>query len=128
MHQFIGSDDFPSKCLSNTLVTEAYTQHGSYPCPRLHCRKADAGMIRVTRPRGNDQTTIMGRFDCGQFNLVVSQDIARRSKFTKVLHQIIGEGVIVIYDKQFHLNCLSLVSRCSPVCGHAPLAGAHLNG
>ena len=46
---------------------------------------------------------------------IISQDFALRSEFAEVLYQVVGKGIVVVYDEQPHLCLVNLRNFASGI-------------
>ncbi len=108
VHQLLGMHHFAAKSLADGLMPEAHAQDGVASCKGLDERHRDAGLLRATGPGRNDDVLRRQRRNLFQGDLVVTPHHHRLPQLTKVLHEVVGEGVIIV-DHQQHV-CLT---RCS---------------
>lgn len=99
MHRPLGTDDPSTEGLSNTLMPQTDSEDGnlsSHLQDGLHgetCLFGSAGSWR------DDEKFGLFFFKGLKIDQVVSIDLANLTQFTKVLNQVIGEGIIVIDQK-----------------------------
>src|SRR5437879_5499046 len=102
VHQRWSADDFPSKDFADGLVAEADPQY------RDRCVKApndvfsDPGIRWCAGPGGNDNTLGFQALNFFERDLVVAEDAQLFAQFPKVLHEVVGERIVVI-DNQNHI-------------------------
>src|SRR5687767_6635302 len=82
--------------LADRLVAEAYAQQrhpAGQPPDQL---ERDAGLVRRARPRRNDDVRRLQGLDCLDRDLVVPVDRHVRAELAEVLHQVVGERIVVV--------------------------------
>ena len=108
MHQLGRPDDFPSECLPNALVSEADSEKRFFPRPFEHRGQTDACPVGITGTGREYEPPVFVYGDLPEVFRIISQDLELGSEFTEVLYQVIGKGIVVIYDEQTHLCFVNL--------------------
>lgn len=107
MHEVFCADDFSSKNLTDRLVAEADSKDRNGLLGVLakfaDDIAADTGFVRRAGTRG-DANALWGEFaDFVNAHGIIANHLHCRPKLAEVLHEIVGEGVVVI-DNEEHLN------------------------
>ena len=104
VHQAIGSNDFSSIHLADTLMSKANTQHGNSRSEMTDKLVADAGFVRRSRTRRNADFFWMQLLNFLNGGAIIPADDQFRAEFAEILNQIVGERVVVIQN-QNHTIC-----------------------
>ena len=102
VHQPVGPDNLATIGLHDALVSEANTEDRNFPRERFNHRKRYTG---VFRPSGTRRNNKMRRLECDGFvnaDCVVSIHHHVGAARRKRLHQVVGEGVIVVDEQHAH--------------------------
>ena len=110
MHQFRGANDSPSIGLSKSLVAQTDPQGGNTWRQLLQDSQTNSRLVRI--PRSGRQQNRIGAevadlVHCQRIIAFHTQLLCHRvlgCQFPEVLHQIEGEAVVVIDDKQHRLE------------------------
>ncbi len=103
MHEVFCADDFTSKNLADGLVAEADAEDGSGVTKLADDITTDASFVWRAGARG-DANALGGEFaDFVDAHSIIANHLHFRAKLAKVLHEVVGEGVVVI-DNEEHLN------------------------
>src|SRR5207248_9624169 len=92
--------DHPAEGLAEALVAEADAQDGHPAAQLADRRQRDAGVVRVARPRRDDQRAVAAQL--GDRDGIVAVDLSLRAELGQVLDQVVGEGVVVVDDGDPH--------------------------
>ena len=111
------SDSGPER-LPNALVPEANPEEGLDPSPLCDGGETDAGLVGVAGPRGKDEPVEGSCFDLIQWLEVIAHDLALSTELTEILYQVIGKGIVVVYDEKAHPAWVFI--PCSPASCNAP--------
>jgi len=104
MHEVAGSNDFPTKMLSNALMAEAHAKERNACFSRsLGNGKGAAGFIGATGSGGEHDAFGVKRNDLIGGDFVVSVDFLFYTELTEILNQIVGERVEVVDDEEHSL-------------------------
>ena len=104
MHQFIGTDNFSAKRLSDGLVAEAYAKQGNLSCPSFDGLQADTRTIGIAGARRNDQAVKFFKFEIVDTDCIITHHFLLRPQLTKILDDVVGEGIVIIDDEKAHLQ------------------------
>src|SRR6266850_5916454 len=96
MHQPFSSNDITAKCYSQRLMAEADAQKWKTPAKMPDGLDRHARFYRCAGSRRNDDAAGLQRFDLIDRNFVVAEYPNVFTQLPEVLHQVIGEGVIVV--------------------------------
>ena len=108
MHQFIGTDNFSAKRLSDGLMTEAYAQQGNFSGPAFDRLKADTCFVGIARSGRDDQAVKSLEFEIINTYRVIAHHFLLRTQLAKVLDDVVGEGIVVIDDEEAHPEQIKL--------------------
>ena len=108
MHHLLRVHDFAAKRLANRLVAEAYAKNPYVPRELPDQRHRNAGFIGRARPGRNHDVERLERSDFFERDLIIAIHGDFLLEFTEVLHEVVGERIVVI-DHQEH----KLVISCS---------------
>ena len=103
VHEAAGADDLSAKDVADALVPEADAEEGHTRPEGADDLVGDPGFLRGTGTRGDADAFGLERFDLGEGDLVVAFDGDLSAQFAEVLHQVVGEGVVVIDDEQHRI-------------------------
>jgi hypothetical protein len=85
--------------VTDGLMPEANPQDGTAACKVLDCRHTDTRILRPARTGGDDQVTRRKGFQLCKRNFIIPDDPnGFTGKAGKILVQVIGKRIIVIYD------------------------------
>src|SRR5690606_16531120 len=99
VHQVVGAHDFAAERLADGLMPEADAQDRNFAFEPFNEGKANAGLIRRTRPRGQHDVVRPHRRDLVQSDFVVAPDNHFFAQFSQVLDQVVGEGIVIVDDQ-----------------------------
>ncbi len=108
VHQLFGVNDASAEGLANALVPEAYTQNRNLSGEVLDRRDRDAGFVRCTRAGRHHDVLRVERGDLCHADFIVAMHHHLRTQFGEILHQVVGEGIIIV-DHQKHV-CSDLIA------------------
>ena len=99
VHELRGADDVASEGCADGLVAEADSEDGPLAGEALNERDENAGVLR--RAGAGREHEPLGRegFDLVDRELIVAADDHFGAEFAHVLHQVVGEGVVVVENK-----------------------------
>ena len=97
-----------AKVMPDRLVAEADTQDGTAPGENAEDVERHARLARRAGSGGKQDTLGIQRERLLHGDLVVAEDLLLHAELAKVLHQVVGEGVVVIDDQEHGLTiCLA---------------------
>src|ERR1700722_5795705 len=100
MHQARRAHDFPAEHLHQGLVAEANAEDRDAAGERLDHAHRNAGVARRAGSGRNDQMRMLLRERFLDRDGVVAVHVDVRAQHQKGLHQVVGEGVVVV-DEQY---------------------------
>src|SRR3984957_8109956 len=100
VHQARGAHDFPAEHFHQGLVAETYAEDRNAPGERLDHAHRNAGVARRAGSGRNDQMRMLLRERLLDRDGVVAVYVDVRTQHQKGLHQVVGEGVVVV-DEQY---------------------------
>ena len=96
MHQPFGSNNIAAKCHGQRLVAEADAQERETPAKMPDGLDRHARFHRCAGSRRNDDAAGLQGFDLVDRNFIVAEYPDVFTQFPEVLHEVIGEGIIVV--------------------------------
>ena len=99
MHQALRAHHFAAKGFADGLMSQAYTEDRGLARHVTDQRNQDPRFARRTGPRRQQDALRLQRFNLFDGELVVAADQHVRPKLAQVLNQVVGEGIVVIEDK-----------------------------
>ena len=90
-----------SKRLAYSLMTQTYAHHWLAACILADNIHQQSRLRRNARPR--TQNDLVEAFQLRQLELVVAEHRNVSSQLLYQMGQIIGKGIVIIYDYYFHL-------------------------
>jgi hypothetical protein len=107
VHQLLRMDDAAAESLADRLVAQADAEQGNPAGKLANRRQRDACLRRRAGARRNDQQGGLQASDLVHGDGVVAEHPDVLSQFAKVLHEVVGKGVVVIDHQQHFLRILS---------------------
>src|SRR6185503_12114462 len=104
-------NDLAPEGLADRLVPEADAQDRDFSGERLDERHRNSRLVWRARPRGHDNLRRLEFFDALERDLVVAVHLHLLAEFAQVLHQVVGERIVVIQHQQHGSPQSSRVSR-----------------
>src|SRR5262249_37104435 len=101
VHDFLRMDDLTAESPTDRLMPEAHAQDRDPACIFLYRRHRHARFVGGTGSRRNHHTSRAHRPDLGNADLIVANHLHLGAQFAQILHQIPGEGIVVV-DHQYH--------------------------
>ena len=93
-------DDPPAVDLADRLVTQTDPENGTHSSERGYGFQTHAGFGRSAGPRRDDKMGETVPTDAVDRHLVVAEHVDPRARdLPQVLHQVVGEGVVVVDDE-----------------------------
>ena len=108
VHQFICPNNFTTKCLSNGLVAQAYAKEWYLSCPSFDCLQADTRTVGIAGTGRNDQSVKAVQLQIIDTYCIITDHFLLRSQLSKILDNVVGEGIVVIDDEEAHLAMIKL--------------------
>src|SRR5512133_2904466 len=102
--------DAAAEGLAYRLMPEAYAEYRQPAGELADQGDRDAGFAWGARPGGDDDARGVQRRDAFDVDGVVAHHPHLVAEFAEILHQVVGEGIVVV-DHQQHDQSSSLVSR-----------------
>src|SRR4030095_16398949 len=113
MHESGGSHDFSAEDFTDGLVSQAHAKNRRGFVEVSDNVLGDAGVYGSSRSGRNDDARGLEALDFFDRDLVVAMNAKLLTQLAKVLHEVVGEGVVVI-DHQNHSSnprCARLIAR-----------------
>src|SRR5579862_1634406 len=115
VHEPVRADDFAAEHIPDALVAEAYAKDRRRLPEAPDDVVADARLPRRARP-GRDADALGFHFrDLVRRDFVVPLDDHLRAQFPEVLHQVVGEGVVVIENEHHDTSPARSSARIIPI-------------
>ena len=99
VHQVFGADDLAAEGFAHCLVSQANTEYRSLAGELPDEVDADAGLVRGAGAGGDHDVVGFQGLDFVDGDLIVAADLDLRAEFSQVLHQVVGERVVVVEDE-----------------------------
>jgi len=96
VHHLAGMHDAPAKGLADGLMSQADTQDGDPAGEGLDHLHRNTRLVGGTGPGGDDDLVGLHLLDLSAGDFVIAKYPDFNSQLTKVLHQVVGEGVVVV--------------------------------
>lgn len=102
MHNLMATDHTAAKRLANRLMPKADAQQGNASRRRRRMGQGQADASLCGGARAGRQHNHLGakRHGCGHIQCIIADHADIRAKFAQIMHQIIGETVIIVDQKQ----------------------------
>src|SRR5258708_1602786 len=115
MHDPARADDLPAKRRADGLMSQTYPQHRPFPGKMPYHINADAGILRRTRSRRNNDMAGLHGFDFFHRDLVVATHFHRLPQLAEILDQVVSERVVIIENENHELlPSKKIISESSP--------------
>src|SRR5258708_24596769 len=101
MHYLLCAHHFAPTRLADRLMSEANAEDGHASGGWLDQRQADTRFVGRARPGGDDDVRGFEFLNLIQGQIVIPENLQFRAKLAQILHQVVGEGVVVV-DHQDH--------------------------
>src|ERR1700730_15485493 len=111
MHDSSGSNNFASEHLADTLMAWTDTKHRYSRAEMADNVVADPGVIWCTRPRRNTNSLRLHLFDFFNRSLIISSDSYLRTKFSKMLNQVVRKRIVIIDDEDHTISLARSMAR-----------------
>ena len=102
VHDSVRPSNSGPERLPDTLVPEANPEEGLDPGPLCNGGETDAGLVGGAGSWGKDESIEGSCLDLIKWLEVIAHDLALSAKFTEILYQVIGKGIVIVYDEQAH--------------------------
>ncbi len=99
VHQARRANDLRAKGVANRLMAQAHPQDRHAPGKAPHHLDGEAGLLRGAGPRREDDPLWGEALDVVQGELVVAEDGELLAHLREVLHQVVGERVVVVNNE-----------------------------
>src|SRR5271168_4695637 len=99
MHEFWRPYHLTAEGGSDGLMSEADSENRDFPGKMADQLNADAGFLRSARPRRNQDAFGAHGFYIADRYLIVAAHLDFRAQFAQILHQVVGEGIVIVEDK-----------------------------
>src|SRR6516164_5843705 len=122
VHEVRGANHLASERRSDCLVPEAHTEDGNTAGEVFNEVDADAGLLGSARAGRDNDSFGTEPLDFFEGRLIVTANHNLVAQFSDVLHQVVGERVVVIKSKD-HFQSLAvrwLAVICFRLWGEAP--------
>jgi hypothetical protein len=96
VHQLPGTHDFPAVSLADALMAQAHAQNGKLTAQFLYRFHRHSRLVRRARARRDDDVVRFQLFNFRHRNLVVAIDAHVFAQLAQILHEVVGEGIVVI--------------------------------
>ena len=96
MHDFLGMHDAPAEGLAYTLMAQADAQQGQFSLKMIDDIDGYPRLVGGARPGRNHDPRRVQILDFLQANLVVAENAHVFTQFAEILHQVVGEGIVII--------------------------------
>ena len=104
MHESWRADDIATIHLADALVSEADAQNRGCRSKVFDHGAGDTGFVRRAGARRNTDARGLERLDFLQGHDIVANDFHFCTELAKVLHEVVGEGIVVVDDEQHGLS------------------------
>jgi hypothetical protein len=111
MHQAGGTDDPPTEALGQRLMPQTDAEQWMRSRYSPDQRQAFTGILGTARPRRDDHAVKPRRLEFTPIEPVVQNNIDVGTQLAQVLHEIPGEGVVVIQQEQAQCGAYSTMNR-----------------
>src|SRR5215471_583003 len=103
MHEIASTNDLAPEGLPDSLVPETHSQnpHSASHAPNEF--NADACFARRTRTGRDHEPLRPHLFDVAERNLIIPPHLDLGTQFSEILHQVVGERIVVVEDEN-HKN------------------------
>ncbi len=102
VHQTFRSNYFPAEILAHALVPETNPENRFLPDESLYDFQTAARLVGVAGSRGNNDG-VRGQFPCLVYrDGIVAADFLLYPQLPKILDQVVGEGIKIVYHEQLH--------------------------
>lgn len=109
VHHLPRPHHFAAEGLADALMAKADTEQRQLAGEALDNGQRDAGLVGGAGTGGKDDALGRQGLDLFHAQFVVAHHLDLGLEFAEVLHQVVGEGVVVI-DHQQHAGCNLLIS------------------
>ena len=103
VHELLRANDLATKRCTNALVPQAHAQNRQPARKVANRRDRDACFSRRAWAGRHHQpihlARVQARIQLIQRDLVIAKHIHLRAKLTEILHQVVGEGVVVVHHQ-----------------------------
>ncbi len=96
MHEGLSADDLPAEGVTHRLVAQAHAEQRHLARERLDHFDRNTGVLGIARPRRDHDPFGRKFLDPLQRDLVVAEDLHLHPQLAEILHQVVGEGIVVV--------------------------------
>ena len=89
-------DNFPTKYLADTLMSQTNTKNGNLATKLPDDFHGNTSLIRCTGAGGNDDACRVFMTNLIDTDFIIAVNFNFLSKFAEVLHNVVGERIIII--------------------------------
>jgi hypothetical protein len=100
VHQPSGPHHFPAKDMADALVPQAHAQDRCALPKSANDITTDTRLLRRARAGGDTNVVRLHPGNIIQRDLVIAMNLHLRPHLAKILDEVVGEGVVVIYDQK----------------------------
>ena len=122
MHQATRTNHFPSINISHALMSKTDAKNGKTTGKTADHFIADSCLLGSTWPRRNTDPIRIHGIDFGNRDLIIATNERFCSQFSKILDDIVGEGIVVIDDEDHGRICCGRVAEASSMARITPMA------
>src|SRR5262249_7082277 len=117
-HEARGAHDLAAVDLAERLMPETHAEHGHGAGELLDRRLADPGIAGFAGPRRDHEALGLLRGERLGRDRVVAVDLELGAERAQVLHEVVGEGIVVVEDRD---HACPASARCSASHSARPL-------
>src|SRR4051812_40626347 len=104
MHQVWCANHRSPKRLAYSLMPQANSKHRNLSSEMVNQVYADASFPRCAWSRGNKDPLRPHGFNFGHGHLIIATHFNLSPQLAEILHQVVGEGVVVVQDENHALS------------------------
>ncbi len=108
MHDLAGAHDVTAERGADGLVPQTDAENRALTGEVLDEINADASLMRCARPRRDQDVIRPEALDFLRGDLVIAADLHFFTQFTKILDQVVSEGIVIVEDEN-HGDCLQFI-------------------
>src|SRR6185312_1391270 len=107
MHEITGPDYIPSEGCAQSLMAKAHTQNRKAAAELAKQLDADARILRRAWAGRNEDTFRTQSLHFFHRDLIIAAHDNFRAQLTQILHQVVGERIVVVQNKN---HCYQITS------------------
>ena len=104
MHKLMRPDHVAAERRTNRLMPQANAQHRKLPSKVPDQFNADAGLLRRTGARRDNDAFRTHGFNLRRSYLVIAAHLYLLSQFSQILHQVVGKRIVIIEDEDHAMS------------------------